>query len=86
MQKQRHWVGLMIKTAFQVVELTLDTDDNVIDRRTVPYPYPTHKDAVDTIESFVTRLTKSGYEPNGDFWWGITGDGKSRVRFIIERV
>ena len=31
----------MIKTAFQVVELTLDTDDNVIDRRAIPYPYPT---------------------------------------------
>jgi hypothetical protein len=27
--------------AFQVVELTVDADDNVIDRRAVPYPYPT---------------------------------------------
>ena len=76
----------MIKTAFQVVELTLDTDDNVIDRRAVPYPYPTRKDAVETIESVVTRFTKFGYEHNGDFWWANTGDGKSRVRFIIERV
>ena len=43
----------MIKTAFQVVELTLDTDDNVIDRRAIPYPYPTHKDAVDTMMQLI---------------------------------
>jgi hypothetical protein len=53
MQKQRPWVGSMIKTAFQVVELTLDTDDNVIDRRAIPYPYPTHKDAVDTMMQLI---------------------------------
>jgi len=76
----------MIRTGFQVVELTLDTDDNVIDRRAVPYPYPTRKDAVDTIENFATKFAKSGYEPNGDFWWGTSGNGQTRVRFIIERV
>jgi hypothetical protein len=37
--------------AFQVVELTVDADDNVIDRRAVPYPYPTRDEAVDTIDS-----------------------------------
>ena len=36
--------------AFQVVELTLDADENVIDRRAVPYPYPTRAEAVETIE------------------------------------
>jgi hypothetical protein len=76
----------MNKSAFQVVELTIDTDDNVIDRRAVPYAYQTRKDAVDTIESCVRRFTQSGYEPDGDFWWATPGDGKSRVRFIIERV
>jgi hypothetical protein len=78
----------MKKSAFQVIELILDKDDNVIDRRAVPYAYPTRKDAVDTIESCVRRFTQSGYEPDGDFWWGITEEGKSKskVRFIVERV
>ena len=72
--------------AFQVVELTLDADDNVVDRRAVPYPYPTRGEAVDTIESLVTRFAESGYEPEGDFWWAMAGDGKTRVRFIIEGI
>ena len=40
--------------AFQVVELTLDADDKVIERRAVPYPYQTRAEAVDTIESVMT--------------------------------
>ena len=43
----------MLKMAFQVVELTLDADQNVVDRRVIPYPYPTRKDAVDAIEKFL---------------------------------
>ena len=76
----------MIKAAFQVVELTLNIGGDVIERRAVPYPYPTRKDAVDTIESFATKFPSSGYEPQGDFWWGVSGDGTKRVRFIIENV
>jgi hypothetical protein len=76
----------MLKMAFQVVELILDADDNVVARRAVPYPYPTRKDAVDTIASIVRRFSKSGYQAEGDFWWAITGDGMTRVRFIIEGV
>lgn len=70
--------------AFQVVELMLDEDDNVIDRCAVPYPYPTRGEAVDTIESVITRFAEAGYEPEGDFWWAKAGNGKTRVRFIIE--
>jgi hypothetical protein len=76
----------MLKMAFQVVELTLDADNNVIDRKAIPYPYPTRKDAVDTIESVVRRFSESGYEPEDGFWWGLTGDGSTRVKFIIEEV
>lgn len=72
--------------AFQVIELTLDADDNVIERRAVPYPYPTRGEAVDTIESVITRFAEAGYEPEGDFWWAMAGNGKTRVRFIIEGV
>jgi hypothetical protein len=33
--------------AFQVVELTLDADDKVIERSVVPYPYQTRAEADD---------------------------------------
>ena len=72
--------------AFQVVELTLDADDNVIDRRAVPYSYPTREEAIDTIESVLTRFAKGGYDREGNFWWAIAGDGKTQVRFLIEGV
>ena len=36
----------VVAVAFQIVELTLDADDNVIERRVVPYPYPTREEAV----------------------------------------
>ena len=49
--------------AFQVVELTLDADDNVIERSVVPYPYQTRAEAVDTIESVMMRFAEAGYEP-----------------------
>jgi hypothetical protein len=48
--------------AFQIVELTLDADDNVIERRVVPYPYQTREETVDTIESVISRFAASGYE------------------------
>ena len=72
--------------AFQVVELTLDADQNVIDRRVIPYPYPTRKEAADAIESVVTSFPQSGYQPDNDSWWAIARDGASRIRFTIESV
>ena len=50
----------MLKMAFQVVELTLHADQNVVDRRAIPYPYPTRKDAVDAIESLVATSLNLG--------------------------
>jgi hypothetical protein len=61
--------------------LTVDADDGV-----VPYSYPTRGEAVDTIETVMSRFEKSGYEPEGQFWWVVTRDGKSRIRFVIEDV
>ena len=72
--------------AFQVVELTLDAGENVIDRRVIPYPYQTRKDAVDAIESVVTSFPQSGYQSDSDSWWAITRDGTSRIKFTIEPV
>jgi hypothetical protein len=71
---------------FQVVELTLDADDNVIDRQVVPYPYATRAEAVHTIESAMSRFAEKGYDVEGQYWWAITRDGRSRVRFLIEGI
>jgi hypothetical protein len=76
----------MLKMAFQVVGLTLDADKNVVDRRVIPYRYPTRKDAVDVIESVVTNFPQSGYQPENDSWWALTRDGTTRIRFAIESV
>ena len=43
---------------FQVVELRLDAEDQVIDRRAIPYPYPQRLDAVDTIKKLTARLDR----------------------------
>jgi hypothetical protein len=45
-----------IEGAFQIIALTLDADDNVIERKVIPYPYQTREGAVDSIESVVTRF------------------------------
>ena len=65
-------MALISKMAFQVVELTLDADQNVVDRKVIPYPYPTRKDAVDAIESVVTTFPQSGYQSENDSWWAET--------------
>ena len=77
---------MIAKMAFQVVELTLDADQNVVDRRVIPYPYPTRKDAVDAIESVVTSFPQSGYQSDNDSWWAIPREGTTRIRFAIESV
>jgi hypothetical protein len=73
--------------AFQVIELALDANDSVIDRRAVPYPYQTRAEAVATIESMISKFAEAGYQPEGDFWWAITDkDRAARIRIIIESI
>jgi hypothetical protein len=36
----------MLNMAFQVVEFTVDSENEVLDRRVIPYRYMTYKDAV----------------------------------------
>ena len=43
-----------------------------VDRKVIPYPYPTRKDAVDAIESVVTTFPQSGYQSENDSWWAET--------------
>jgi hypothetical protein len=76
----------VVAVAFQIVELTLEADDRVIERRVVPFPYPTRQEAVTAIECIVSTFGEAGYEPEGDFWWATTGNGETRVKFIIEGV
>ena len=49
--------------AFQIVALTLDANDHVIERRVVPYPYPTRQEAVTATECIVSTFAEAGYEP-----------------------
>ena len=67
--------------AFQIVALTLDADDNVIERRVVPRIK--REEAVTAIECIVSMFAEAGYEPAQKFWWTIAHDG-DRTRFIIE--
>jgi hypothetical protein len=73
----------VVAVAFQIVALTLDANDNVIERRVVPYPYPTRQEAVTAIECIVSTFAEAGYEPAQKFWWAIAGNG-DRTKFIIE--
>jgi len=69
--------------AFQIVELALDANDKVVERKVVPYPYQSRQEAVDTIESVVARYVKFGYDPKQAFWWAIAENGNCR-RFVID--
>jgi len=53
--------------AFQIVALTLDADDNVIERRVVPRPYTTREEAGTAIECIVSTFAEAGYEPAQKF-------------------
>ena len=76
-------MAFIVTMAFQVVELTLDADQNVLDRKVIPYPYPTRKDAIDAIEGVITNFPQSGYQSENDSWWALTRDGTTRIRFAI---
>ena len=67
---------------FQVVELWLDVDDRVIDRKAVPQ----RLEAVETIQKLMARLKRSHYRAERDFGSAVAKDGKTRVKFIIEAV
>jgi hypothetical protein len=69
---------------FQVVELCLDADDRVIDRKAIPYPYSQRLEAVETIQKLIARLKKSHYQAERDSGSAVAKDGT--VKFIIEAV
>jgi hypothetical protein len=73
------------KMAFQIVEIELNADSSVKQRKVVPYPYQTRGEAVDTIEDLVARHAGGGYEADTNSWAAIDAKG-NKVRFIIETV
>jgi hypothetical protein len=46
----------MFKMAFQLVELTIDANNNTIDRRVSPPRYTKHREALAAIESIVATF------------------------------
>jgi hypothetical protein len=71
----------VVAVAFQIVELTLDTDNNVIERRVVPYPYQTREEAVTAIECIVStllrRVTSRRRTSGGQLLTMVTARGSS---------
>ena len=85
-QRQQNWGGFGVQNGFSGCGAYVDADHNVIDRKVIPYRYLARKDAVDAIESVMPSFSASRYQSEGDFWWAVTEDGSTRVRFIIESV
>jgi hypothetical protein len=73
------------EVTFQIVEINLDANDKVIERKVVPYPYQTRQEAVTAIECIVSTFAEAGYEPAQKFWWAA-GNGDHMRRFIIEEI
>lgn len=71
--------------AFQIVEITVDADDNPVDRKVVPYPFATRTEAVTQIENVIAGYAHFGHEPKHTYWW-VTAANGDRMRFVIEVV
>jgi hypothetical protein len=74
------------EVTFQIVEINLDANDKVIERKVVPYPYQTRQEAVTAIECIVSTFAEAGYEPAQKFWWATAGNGDHMRRFIIQEI
>jgi len=70
---------------FQIVELALDANDKVIERRVVPYPYQTRQEAIATVESIATRYPGACYDAAHNYWCAV-GDSGERLRLAIEEI
>jgi hypothetical protein len=69
--------------SFQIVELALDANGDVIERKVVPYPYPTRQEAVATVKSIAAKYRDARFDSANNVWCAVEGSG-SRVRFAIE--
>jgi hypothetical protein len=71
--------------SFQVVELELDADGNVIDRKVVPYPYQSRQDAAASAKSIAEGYPEARYDPANNGWCAVDGQGLP-VRVAIEEI
>ena len=69
--------------AYHVVEFLIDGNEQVIERKVIPYPYHSRHEAVETIEGIIGAFDSSGYDAGAGYWWAQSASGE-RVRFVLE--
>jgi len=65
--------------SFQVVELELDAQGNLLDRKVVPYPYQNVQDAAASAKSIAARYPEARYDPANSGWCATGSRGPVRV-------
>ena len=71
--------------SFQVVELELDAEGNVLDRKVVPYPYQNLQEAAASAKSIAARYPKVRYDPANNGWCATDSRGLP-IRVAIEEI
>jgi hypothetical protein len=71
--------------SFQVVELELDAEGNVLDRKVVPYPYQNLQDAAASAKSIAEGYPEARYDPAINGWCATDSRGLP-VRVAIEEI
>ena len=69
--------------AYHVVELRIDGNEQIIDRKVIPYPYHSRHEAVETIEGIIRTFDRSGYDPKAGHWWALAANG-DKMQFVLE--
>jgi|GraSoiStandDraft_9_1057307.scaffolds.fasta_scaffold301787_2 hypothetical protein len=71
--------------SFQIVELELDDQDNIVRRKVLPHPCSRQEEAELKTESAARSLHESGYDPAQHCWWARDMNGQA-YRFIVESI
>ena len=67
---------------FTIIEIRLDEAGNTLERLPA-WSFATRQEAVTRLNNLRSRHNPSGYDTEGDFWWGTAVNG-DRMRFLIE--
>jgi hypothetical protein len=67
---------------FTIIEIRLDEANNDLSRRPA-WARPTREEAIKILNDLMSRYSPSGYDADGDFWWGTAVNG-DRMKFLIE--
>ena len=71
--------------SFQVVELELDAQGNVLARKVVPYPYQSRQEAMAAVESIAAKYSEASFDEAQNHWHAV-GDGGERLRLAVEEI